>query len=133
MTDYSRSIPQHTLPTANYDPFAYLEELNDEIFTWVQERTQHSLKTFGGKRFERHLRETNAIMSAKDKLVVGTRRGDYVYGFYADEAHPRGLWRRTRKENYDAYTDEASAPDWEVLVDIAALVPKTITPGSTAA
>lgn len=110
-----------TLPTANHDPYAWLEELNDETLAWATERSQASLKNFAGKRFERHLHEADEILSAKDKLIVGTRRGDYVYDFYADGEHPRGLWRRTPKEAYDAYVDEATAPEWEVLLDIAAL------------
>lgn len=114
-------MPEYTQPTAEHDPFVYLEELNDETFAWAQERSNESLRIFAGKRFERHLHETDAIMSAKDKLVVGTRRGDYVYDFYADGQYPRGLWRRTRKEDYDAYKDESTQPAWETLVDIGAL------------
>lgn len=110
-----------TLPTADHDPYAWLEEFNDETLAWGTERTEASLRTFSGQRFERHLREADEVLSAKDKLVIGTRRGDYVYDFYADGEHPRGLWRRTHKHDYDAWVDAATAPVWEVLVDIAAL------------
>lgn len=114
-------MPNYALPTEDHDPFIHLEELTDDTFTWAQERSNESLATFAGKRFERHLKEADSIMSAKDKLVVGTRRGNYVYDFYADGAHPRGLWRRTPKEDYDAYKDESTAPTWEILLDIGKL------------
>ena len=103
-------MPEYTQPTAEHDPFAYLEELNDETFAWAQERSNESLRIFAGKRFERHLHETDAIMSAKDKLVAGTRRGDYVYDFYADGQYPRGLWRRTRKKTTTPTRTRAPSP-----------------------
>ncbi len=109
------------MPTAEHDPYLWLEDLNDETAAWAAERSEESLSIFSGKRFERHLREADEIMSSKDKLVLGTRRGDYVYAFYADGDHPRGLWRRTHKHDYDAYVSPETEPEWEVLLDIAEL------------
>lgn len=108
-------------PTPEHDPFAFLEELTEQTAAWARERSDAALATFSGKRFERHFRETDELMSAKDKLVVGTRRGDYVYSFYADGQYPRGLWRRTTAAAYDAYRDATTEPEWETLLDIGAL------------
>ncbi|MEX3610697.1 prolyl oligopeptidase family serine peptidase [Rothia sp. LK2588] len=109
-----RNHPEH-------DPFAYLEELNDETLEWARQRTDKTLSIFSGSRFHRHLAESNEIMASKDKLVVGTRRGEYVYVFYADGEHPRGLWRRTPKADYDEWRGPETEPEWELLLDIGAL------------
>lgn len=107
------------MPSADFDPYRFLENFDDEALAWAQERTTDSLWLFSGKRFDRHLREANEILSAKDKLVVGSLKGDYVYHFMVDGAHPRGAWRRCTQEAYDSYRNEATEPHWEYLLDIA--------------
>ena len=42
--------------------------------------------------------------------------GRYVYNFWQDEQHPKGLWRRTTMARY-----RSDDPQWDVLLDVDAL------------
>jgi len=49
-------------------------------------------------------------------LPFVSKHGDYLYNFWKDGDHPRGLWRRTTLESY-----RTPQPDWDVLLDMDAL------------
>ena len=49
-------------------------------------------------------------------LPVPGRRGPWLYNFWTDAAHPRGLWRRTTPESF-----RSDAPHWDILIDLDAL------------
>ena len=94
------------------DPRLWLEEFNDETLTWAGARSDASLNSFRGDVFDSLEDDIYTILSAKDKLDLGTLRGGYIYNFHTDGDHPRGLWRRTPLADY---LDE---PVWETLLDI---------------
>lgn len=55
------------------------------------------------------------ILDSEDRIPMVVRRGDFLYNFWRDREHPRGLWRRTRElPTHDQI-------DWEVLIDVDAL------------
>ena len=56
------------------------------------------------------------MLDADDRIPFVRRRGEYLYNFWQDAAHPRGLWRRTTLEEY-----RRDRPDWEILLDVDAL------------
>lgn len=97
------------------DPHLWLEESNDRTLAWVMERTERTVASYDTPGFVAKKSAIYDILSAKDKLDLGTLRGDYVYNFHTDADHPRGLWRRT---TLDSYMDE---PEWDVLLDVDAL------------
>src|SRR5690606_22383191 len=45
--------------------------------------------------------------------------GNFVYNFWQDSSHQRGIWRRTPLSEY-----QKSSPQWETLLDIDALASK---------
>ncbi|AZQ77352.1 S9 family peptidase [Flaviflexus ciconiae] len=94
------------------DPRLWLEEFNDETLKWAGARSDSSLDSYGGEGFNSLEKDIYEILSAKDKLDLGTLRGEYVYNFHTDGDHPRGLWRRTLLADY------LSEPKWETLLDI---------------
>lgn len=53
-----------------------------------------------------------SVLDTDDRIPYVTRRGEWLYNFWRDAEHPRGLWRRT---TLDSYRGE---PDWDVLVDV---------------
>ena len=97
------------------DERMWLEDSNDETLKWVLERTERTVKSYDTPEFEAKRSAIYDILSAKDKLDLGTLRGEFIYNFHTDGDHPRGLWRRT---TLDSYLDE---PEWDVLLDIDAL------------
>src|SRR5699024_9441375 len=56
------------------------------------------------------------ILAARDRIPGVTKRGDFLYNFWTDAEHGRGLWRRTTRDSYR--TDE---PDRDGLLDVDAL------------
>src|SRR4051794_6146852 len=100
------------------DPYLWLEEVTgDEALAWVKERNGESLDVLtGGERFPELRDGLRAVLDADDRIPYVRRRGELLYNFWQDAAHPRGLWRRTTLESY-----RSGEPDWELLLDVDAL------------
>ena len=75
-----------------------------------------TLAELGGERFERMRAEALEILDTDARIPYVRRRGDFLYNYWRDAAHPRGLWRRTTLESY-----RTDAPEWDVLIDLDAL------------
>lgn len=58
-----------------------------------------------------------AALDSDDRIPFVTRRGEYLYNFWRDAEHERGLWRRVTLSSYVG----EEQPDWEVLLDVDAL------------
>ncbi len=52
-------------------------------------------------------------MNSTDRIAEPSLYGNFVYNFWQDEKHKRGIWRRTTMESYLNDT-----PEWEILLDI---------------
>lgn len=57
-----------------------------------------------------------AALDADDRIPFVSRRGEYLYNFWRDGEHQRGLWRRTSLPSY--LGDDTS---WDILLDVDAL------------
>jgi len=103
---------------AEEDPYLWLEDVTGtEALDWVRERNAESLGGLsGGARFTSLRTEIREVLDADDRIPFVRRRGEYLYNFWQDAAHPRGLWRRTTLEEY-----RRDRPDWEILLDVDAL------------
>jgi prolyl oligopeptidase len=96
------------------DPFLWLEEVEGErALTWVREQNARTLEELqADPRLKQLEGEALAIYEAQDKLAYGKIRGDYIYNFWRDENHIRGIWRRSPVK---AYLE--NNPDWDVLLN----------------
>lgn len=56
-----------------------------------------------------------AALDADDRIPFVSRRGEYLYNFWRDGEHQRGLWRRTSLPSYLGDTE------WDILLDVDAL------------
>jgi len=56
------------------------------------------------------------IYNSTDRIVYPTTYGDFIYNFWQDKEHVRGIWRRSPKADYIA-----GNPKWEILMDIDAM------------
>jgi prolyl oligopeptidase len=83
------------------------------VCAWRDERNAETLKTLRDEQFERDRATVLAILNAPDRIPWISRRGRFVYNFWRDDEHPKGLWRRTTLENY-----RTPNPQWEVILDI---------------
>ncbi|MDP3153196.1 MAG: prolyl oligopeptidase family serine peptidase [Archangium sp.] len=100
------------------DPHLWLEEVNGEKqIAWVKERNAVSQKELESAPGFSELRtRLKAIYDSKDRIPKVNAQGKFLYNFWKDEAHPRGLWRRTSLTEY-----RKPAPNWELVLDLDAL------------
>ncbi|MBP2412108.1 prolyl oligopeptidase [Arthrobacter stackebrandtii] len=114
MTDTSTAAPIADQPA---DEFLWLEDIHgSDAMEWVREhnaRTDAALVNPAYTALEARVLE---VMDSKDRIAMVSKRGDWYYNFWRDEANPRGLWRRTSWESY-----LGESPAWEVLLDVDAL------------
>lgn len=104
--------------TADEDPYRWLEEVTGQgPLDWVRARNAEAVSELsGGARFEELRAQIRQVLDADDRIPFVRRRGAYLYNFWQDGAHPRGLWRRTTLEEY-----RKADPDWDVLLDVDTL------------
>ena len=100
------------------DPFLWLEEVEGErALAWVRERNAESeaalAATPGFQALEERLR---GIFGSENAIPTVTLRGKWLYNFWTDRAHVRGLWRRTTWKSY-----REASPEWDVVLDLDAL------------
>jgi prolyl oligopeptidase len=100
------------------DPYLWLEDVTGEpALAWVRERNAETLAELAtGTEFERTREALQDVLDADTRIPYVTRRGEYLYNFWRDAAHPRGLWRRATLAEY-----RKPEPDWQVLLDVDAL------------
>lgn len=99
------------------DPYLWLEEIaGDRALAWVRERTAATIAQLSGPRQEQMAAEALEIADAQDRVPGIQRRGEYLYNYWRDAEHPRGLWRRTTLDEY-----RKDVPDWDVVLDLDAV------------
>lgn len=102
---------------AAVDPHLWLEDITgDEALEWVRRHNEPTLDELGGARFERMREQVLEILDTDARIPYVRRRGEYLYNYWRDADHPRGLWQRTTLDGY-----RAEHPDWDVLIDLDAL------------
>ena len=100
------------------DPWLWLEEvLGERALAWVRERNGESEAALEALPGQPAMRERiRAILDSPQQIPYVARRGRHLYNLWRDQAHPRGLWRRTTLAEYRGET-----PQWDVLIDLDAL------------
>lgn len=97
------------------DENLWLEEVQGEKpLAWVKERnaeTQSAIEKL--PNYKANEQEIKKIILAKDRLPAITLAGRYVYNFWQDDVHVRGIWRRTSLEQY-----KKARPNWEIVLDV---------------
>lgn len=97
------------------DPYLWLEDVEGEAaLAWVAERnaeTEAALAVGGG--FATLKERLLEVLDAPDRIPYASRHGEFLYNFWRDAGHARGVWRRTTLEEY-----RTDAPRWEVLLDV---------------
>ncbi|WP_411104127.1 prolyl oligopeptidase family serine peptidase [Streptomyces sp. cmx-4-9] len=103
------------------DAYVWLEDVEGPAaLQWVAERNAETTAALAAGPGFAELPELTArlreVLDAADRIPYTRRRGRYLYNFWRDADHVRGIWRRTTLEEY-----RKESPDWEVLLDIDAL------------
>jgi len=103
------------------DPYLWLENVDSEkALEWVEKWNEKSLDVLTSQEDYRQLYEQNLeILNSTDRIASPSIYGDYIYNFWQDQQHERGIWRRTPRESY-----LTGNPQWEILLDVDELSAK---------
>jgi len=107
-----------TAATATDDPFLWLEQVHsDSAMAWVRQENAATFAQFTQSPGFAALRDTiRKVLDSDARIPYVSRMGPYLYNFWRDKAHPRGIWRRTTLEQY-----RKAEPRWDVLLDVDSL------------
>ncbi|WP_237268226.1 prolyl oligopeptidase family serine peptidase [Tessaracoccus flavescens] len=100
------------------DPHLWLEAVEDEAaLAWVRQRNAEAeAELAAGDGFADLEAGLLAIHDSDQQIPMPTRHGAWYYNFWRDAEHPRGIWRRTRPDEY-----RREEPVWHTVVDLDAL------------
>jgi len=104
--------------TKTDDPFQWLEDLHSErSLAWVKARNRITDSVFAGTTMYRTLsgQFLNAL-DDEDKIAYPDHIGRFIYNFWQDKRHERGIWRRQPVIDY-----LAGKNSWEIILDIDSL------------
>ncbi|EAC0470086.1 S9 family peptidase [Salmonella enterica subsp. enterica serovar Newport] len=92
-----------------------LEQPFDEVaLKWVEEQNHRTMTRFArGKRFLQTKEIIQKSLNEPSDIPFGEHYCGYVYHFWQDDAHPRGIWQRTSETSY-----LTAEPEWETVLDI---------------
>ena len=100
------------------DPFQWLEDVQGEkALAWAKEHNAKSTAVLEARpEYKPIYTRTLEILDSKEKIPTPDLLGETVYNFWKDDAHERGIWRRTTLASYRTPT-----PQWETVLDVDAL------------
>jgi prolyl oligopeptidase len=97
------------------DPYLWLEEVEgEEALEWVKDRSAKDTATLEAVPVFAEIHENLLeIYNSSDRIPGVSIRGSWLYNFWRDADHVRGIWRRTFPDEY--MKDE---PSWEIILDL---------------
>ena len=102
---------------AEQDPHLWLEDITgDDALAWVRRHNEPTIAGLASERFDHMRAEALEVLDTDARIPYAVRRGEFLYNFWRDAQHPKGLWRRTTLEQY-----RSDDTEWDVLIDVDAL------------
>ena len=103
---------------AQEDKYQWLEDVDSQKsleFVTAQNKITFD-KLSNEKDYQSNYNKLLDIYNSSDQIAYPSIQGKYVYNFWKDKNHVRGIWRRTLLTEY-----KNGKPTWETLLDIDAL------------
>ncbi|CAI9121617.1 prolyl oligopeptidase family serine peptidase [Brytella acorum] len=96
----------------------FLTEVNGkQALDWVHTRDDRTLAAFRkNPLFGEFQKASLDILQSTDRIPMPSQHGAFVYNFWRDASHIRGIWRRTDVASY-----RTASPKWTVVLDLDAL------------
>jgi prolyl oligopeptidase len=103
---------------AETDPFLWLEEVDGErALAWVKAQNAATAERLTNTSlFDELYGQAREVLNSASRLPTISQQGDWLYNFWRDADHPRGVYRRTTLEEFSK-----AEPAWETVIDIDAL------------
>ena len=100
------------------DPYLWLEDVSGaRSLDWARARNAETQRALESRPdYVASYDKLLAIYNSRDRIPAVTRRGTWLYNFWQDEQHKRGLLRRATLADYR----KADVP-WEPVLDLDAL------------
>ncbi|HEY0767895.1 MAG TPA: prolyl oligopeptidase family serine peptidase [Steroidobacteraceae bacterium] len=97
------------------DPYLWLEEIHGaKPLEWVKAQNAKSTAILqADPSYQKDYDAILKVMDATDRIPYGDLDHQYVFNFWQDAQHPKGIWRRTSIADY-----AKPAPDWDMLLDL---------------
>jgi len=97
------------------DPYLWLEDVHGEkSLEWVKAQNARATAILrADPDYQSDYEAILHVMDASDRIPYGELDHTYVFNFWQDAEHPKGVWRRTSIADY-----ARPAPSWEVLLDL---------------
>lgn len=106
---------------AEADPYLWLEEIDgDKALAWVEARNSATLtKMKADPAYQALYDQALAVLDSDSRIPDVDVQGRFLYNFWKDAHHPRGIYRRTHLEEF-----RKVSPEWQTVLDIDALSKK---------
>jgi prolyl oligopeptidase len=97
------------------DPYLWLEDIHGaRPMDWVKAQNAKSTAVLqADPDYQKYYDSILKVLDATDRIPYGEVDHQYVFNFWQDAAHPKGIWRRTSVADY-----AQAAPDWDILLDL---------------
>ena len=97
------------------DPYLWLEDIEgEEQMKWVENHNQVTLEYLEGiEGFTERTKIAYEVITSEEKLIYPLVHKNYVYNFWQDEEHSRGIYRRTLLDDY-----LNKQYKWETILDV---------------
>ncbi|AKK04080.1 prolyl oligopeptidase family serine peptidase [Corynebacterium epidermidicanis] len=92
----------------------FLEGIDgEEALAWAKERSQRCVDKLDPATLSALTTRLQDGLDTDARIPMPRRRGERLFNFWRDAAHPRGVWRTCTFSEYSSDT-----PDWQVLIDL---------------
>ncbi len=97
------------------DPYLWLEDVDGaKALEWVKQKSAADTKELEAvPQFAPIHEKLLKIFNSKDRIPFPQVRGPWIYNFWQDQDHVRGIWRRTTRDQY-----VTESPNWETVIDL---------------
>ena len=97
------------------DPYLWLEEVDGaKALEWVKARSaKDTAELEAVPEFKPIHEKLLEIYNSSDRIPYPRVYGQWIYNFWQDENHVRGIWRRTSRDQY-----LNASPNWETVLDL---------------
>lgn len=100
---------------AQEDKYLWLEEVDGQkALEFVNAQNKTTIAELSAEKDYQNIYDKSlAIYNSDERIAYPSIRGNYVYNFWKDKDHVRGIWRRSTVDDY-----RKGNPNWETLLDI---------------